>query len=212
MTAARGGAPEVAMRKLGRILLRVVRAASRALLVVVLGLWGASWVWTAAIERQRPTVAASEVRIDRTRVSSGEGVLRLSDWSGWVDRRADDPFPLVALRVPDEPIWTWSCTSMVPFRPFWRTRADEWIPVQGGHPAQAYTGGRWAHRWVEVQYWFPAILLGAAPAARAAAAVRRARRRRRFARAGLCVGCGYDVRATPGRCPECGLEPTPAGA
>jgi hypothetical protein len=38
--------------------------------------------------------------------------------------------------------------------------------------------------------------------------VRRSRRARRM-RDRLCVGCGYDVRASEGKCPECG-HPLPS--
>ena len=62
-----------------------------------------------------------------------------------------------------------------------------------------------------VSWWLPALAFAALPAARA---WRRAVRRRRERRAGrnLCPACGYDLRATPARCPECGHVPSGAEA
>ena len=53
-----------------------------------------------------------------------------------------------------------------------------------------------------VPYWFvEAVLLGAA-----SLAWRYVRRQSKRAEGQLCARCGYDLRATPERCPECGLK------
>ena len=55
-------------------------------------------------------------------------------------------------------------------------------------------------RFVGVPWWLLTGLAAAGPALR----LRAACRRRAWGRAGRCSGCGYDLRATPGQCPECG--------
>ena len=53
--------------------------------------------------------------------------------------------------------------------------------------------------------WFLASVTAIGPLwATRSAALRRRRKLRRSR--GLCVNCGYDLRATPDRCPECGDE------
>ena len=61
------------------------------------------------------------------------------------------------------------------------------------------------YRLIAVPYWFIATLLSL-PLLRAFVA---SRRRRRCVERLLCPDCGYDMRATPGRCPECGSSDAP---
>jgi hypothetical protein len=57
-----------------------------------------------------------------------------------------------------------------------------------------------------VPHWMPTLLL----ASTSLLAYRKARRRRSMGLSSLCPTCGYDLRATPGRCPECGTIPPAA--
>jgi hypothetical protein len=98
-------------------------------------------------------------------------------------------------------------------------RATTWLDA-GGRPAPvasflAAHGSGGAGRFsaplqcvkVSVPHWMALTLLGALPLARATAAFTRALRRRRRAARRCCPDCGYDLRATPGKCPECGTMP-----
>ena len=72
-------------------------------------------------------------------------------------------------------------------------------------PRPGYRSDNW---YVAVPAWLAMALLLVMPALW----MNQVRKTRRARRLRLCPGCGYDLRATPDRCPECGAVPPEAAA
>jgi hypothetical protein len=90
----------------------------------------------------------------------------------------------------------------------WRpTRLEQWgFAYHRERQIELEALGDWPivpHDVFAAPYWFIVLLFGVAPAL---AAIRWSRgyKSRKRSRQGRCLACGYDLRATLGRCPECG--------
>jgi hypothetical protein len=138
----------------------------------------------------------------------------VSSDGGLVVLAADDRQTMEGLRLRDE-------TAPAPQESVgWVDHAAGWAldfrahskPVLGFERRNTFTGTgdvtlqQTDWRWLRVPYWFMGMVAITMPAARATASVQQRWARRR-GRAGACPTCGYDLRASPDRCPECG---TPA--
>lgn len=72
---------------------------------------------------------------------------------------------------------------------------------------------RTSYRQIELQLpWWSCVLIGTLLVAPSVREMMRHRQSGRRLSAGQCVICGYDLRATPERCPECGTVPPGAPA
>ncbi len=87
--------------------------------------------------------------------------------------------------------WRWHGfeNSKTTWLPSWRLR-----PFYGSYGTIIWV--------VHIPLWIPTVLFGFALWL-SRLSVRRARARRE---GGQCVNCGYDLRGSAGRCPECGME------
>jgi len=119
------------------------------------------------------------------------GDERLTRWYGWMER----PVSLEA----GPPIPAKGRTAGFVLESLKDFAADTIV-------GQVPPTGRLSGSYVLVPHWLPVLPLAAPGIWRAWRGVVMRRRRGR----GACRGCGYDLRATPGRCPECGRAGLPA--
>lgn len=96
----------------------------------------------------------------------------------------------------------------------WRPEREHWWEFLGLYvrlqknvrsPAIPGTGSQ---VFVSIPYWLLVAVTAIAPGLWGMQYWRKRRRKRK----GMCRNCGYDLRASPDRCPECGYQPDKAAA
>ena len=174
------------VRRLSRILLNAMTVLSLLICLAALALWARSY-WLA---HEFGWVASPR--------SGGESFV-------WNLTSAEGRFrimvgPLAPGMVPRymRDGWTWRPLNGRPHDIARSTHVNRW-----GFASRPIIGpvGRLAV--IDFPAWLPTTLFALTPAIRLALAVRRGPRLRE----GHCERCGYDLRATPERCPECGTIP-----
>jgi hypothetical protein len=186
-----------AMRRLARHFLTLCAAILLMLSVAFCVLWVRGYWYVDAIGRYTRTPGPTAEY-----VASGAGSIAVRRWA--------EPLNASTLRYssPDG-VFHWHMPTSRPGATQFRTLRRERPPDHAAlgfsfndallqSPGNPYHGTR--ETVATVPHW-AAVLLTVAPGLCLAFARSRVKRR---AGAGLCRKCGYDLRGTPERCPECG--------
>jgi hypothetical protein len=188
-----GPLPGMRCDAVNRRLLNLLTFLSLLLCVAVCLLWVRSYWVADAVHRVRGQPYSDDSRFLWSR--------GLESNRGWVELAWKNSYVRRASMRPGEP-WFEDHTTLTEEQPFnkrWRLDRPAWQVVRcdgWSHPGEEYAA-------VAVPHWLLAAAFAAGPAYRLRTTARRSRAARRMRRR-QCPTCGYDLRAAPGRCPECG--------
>ena len=175
------------MKRLARILIDIFSVLSLMVCLASMGLWarshfvGDQWLWHDRPDNQERFAS----------LASGRGWVRYGWWDNSRLSGVNLPPGYRAVRTADKGIYPIA-------RP-----GDRHIAFPGFRYDRYSDGSFQPGMIVSIAYAWPAALTAVLPAI---GIVRRCRDRQRKA-GGFCPTCGYDLRATPDRCPECGTIP-----
>ena len=209
---------------MGRRIRRTILLLSLVLCLASLALWVRSHYRTDAITTRRPAhgmairSGAGFVRVYLRTTDRGPGV----EANAWQTTPPSGPFTFDdnPFEVPAHG-WNWSALTFTPSVP---PRTFGWERVQGSPPtgggsftitsgggtlivsppagARPTVGDDYLR--INFPHWLPVCAFGLLPFVAAARFASTHWRRYRRLLAGTCPMCAYDLRATPGMCPECG--------
>lgn len=179
---------------------------SLVLCVAVAGMWLASFFWTPVVRWRQGAQRTFFVAVHRGQVELAEQ----SFTPGFVAKQAilvTDEYGVLKLETSPHfgEGWEYDPHSALYRSPFWFGHGHQTlITIRALGPSQAvFLGG---FDLFTIPIWFVMVVFAIAPTI----VWTRAHRRRVRIRDGICVKCGYDLRATPDRCPECGTVPETA--
>jgi hypothetical protein len=201
------------MRPFARILLNAATLLSLMMCVAVAGLWARSYRATDDVMSAR---AGGSLWALHSSDGRGE-LIRASPWF------YDEPPRHFSKWYTHLMFGNAGCTHLIWWQFFCDTGQASWATrPENGQPYRASeeldgdfwfddprTGSVAVPHYVHLYFplWSVACLALVLPVWRLGRSVHRQFRRRVRRSKGLCVNCGYDVRATPERCPECGSVP-----
>jgi hypothetical protein len=175
-----------------RILSHIPLTVSLVMLLLILALWLRSFWFVEGVQRAMTAWAGDYWVLHHEHFLSNRGKLVVY-WYEYTLEKNEVAEPHVPV---DEVEWLSVSVRDVSSHP------GGWL----GFDLGAGDGtGAIRDKWFTVPHWFLLALAGVVPLRRTATFVM-ARRRRPQLR---CVTCGYDLRATPDRCPECGSPAAP---
>ncbi|MDB5323725.1 MAG: hypothetical protein JWN40_5356 [Phycisphaerales bacterium] len=196
-----GGVHCPAVRRLRHILISTTTVLSTLLCIATTALWLRSYWGTDCLSRRTP-VASSPYAVSHYehQIAWTHGEIRFS--SGEQSYYLHSPLSDSAAPVTASAYWSWSRLGVG----HWGWESPPAHSLRDRLGFQSYHSGLStsfsdSHHDVDTMpAWLPVALFAIPPAL----FVRRRIRARRRAQTGHCRRCGYDLRATPDRCPECG--------